>query len=74
MKSMEKDEKEHPLKTAILIVDDEIMLRNFLQVGLENFGFECSVASNGLEALGVHGFPPSIQGFPRFGKSHSGTC
>ncbi len=51
MKSMEKDEKENPLKTRILLVDDEVMLRNFLRKGLENFGFECATASDGLEAL-----------------------
>jgi len=53
MESIEKNEKERSLKTRILIVDDEVMLRNFLQEGLENFGFECSVASDGLEALGI---------------------
>ena len=53
MESMEKNEKLEPLKTRILIVDDEIMLRDFLQEGLENFGFECSAASDGLEALEI---------------------
>ena len=53
MKTAEKDKREDPLKTRILLVDDEVTLRNFLKEGLENFGFECMVASDGLEALGI---------------------
>ncbi len=51
MKSMEKDQKEIPLRTRILLVDDEAMLRDFLKTALGNFGFECATASDGLEAL-----------------------
>ncbi len=53
MKTLERNENENPSRTRILIVDDEVMLRSFLQEGLENFGFYCSVASNGLQALAI---------------------
>ena len=40
-------------KGTALIVDDEQTIRYFLTLGLEDLGFTCETASNGVEALAL---------------------
>ncbi|MBU0732908.1 MAG: response regulator [Proteobacteria bacterium] len=40
-------------RVHILVVDDEKELRDLMQEGVERSGYECSVASDGLEALKI---------------------
>lgn len=47
--------------SRVLIVDDEVELRQALRVRLTSAGFSCEVASNGKEALSLIGrWQPSI--------------
>ncbi len=41
------------MKTAVLVVDDEKSLRNFVRRNLEIRGFQAFAAANGLEALAI---------------------
>ncbi|MBW2205007.1 MAG: response regulator, partial [Deltaproteobacteria bacterium] len=45
-------EKDHD-KPHILVVDDEETLRYLIREGVERSGYECSVASDGFEALKI---------------------
>ncbi len=44
----------------ILIVDDEIRMRQLLRLYLEPIGYECSMANDGIEALEKRKKKPSI--------------
>jgi two-component system KDP operon response regulator KdpE len=47
-----------PGRTAVLVVDDEQSLRNFVRRNLEVRGYQVFVAANGLEALAVFNNQP----------------
>ncbi len=51
LKSAPEPEVKPPTSAGILVVDDEVLIREMLRSGLEEQGYHVETASNGIEAL-----------------------